>query len=1176
MAETRSLKSSDNKMASGVSSRIRKTADGKTLASDEAPTIIVKSKESSDLSHFLNAIFWNSCGDVPSVEPNLSLANLPEYIDNELAKASSNAQEEAPSGSGIINHSDTVQFSRSGNSGTIVTDSDRVGVASQSNFSTIRATSCLYSGRWMYEVVLGSKGIMQIGWCTRSCRFSQEEGVGDTRDSYAFDGNRVRKWNNRTPLRYGTPWLTGDVVGCTIDCDRGVIGFYLNGDYMGDAFINVRLGPGLAYFPAVSLSFSESVRANFGAVPFRYPIEGYNPLQPKPETACQHSSILMSYMSRIVPLFDHASNCYHMREKQVEEEKFVGVDLPFSILKQSDKASFMLIASCVMDILAPLLRVAYHVDSDLLPFLLKCLSDDEASIQNVLQLFWALMTSISQRPSSADIPLSLDCCLLTLDKTKLASFMYVKPPGENGLKHMIPDVWLGVANPTSNENDEEEEEIHDASLLCNEDDQEARSKYLQSCAELRERVEELERVQEAILQLCLTNDDGDAQDPRTTRYFFLIKLRTYLRENTQTSTRNFLCYEAPLPVSLCFFHRLIAVLRFSWDRHHANFPDYSVSATDAFVPCLKFHDASIYYFDIMRLGGLLSHLRKKFRGDALVQREISESSDTLLLTEEDRVEHNRKPYSDDPTTSAAMASCEEASSAHSLVEILDGVILLFNTAAYKQLSKMSALRHQAEEFATALMETQKKLNDCPPDLPEVKAELEQAKQVFKAKATEQARHMAWLVAVTYSEKKQRDVLWMLNAVLRTLFKASGSNYNNKYFEFVPDFYVEACINAYNSLRGYFHPTCPCSKMQGFSATREQCAKFLCLHFSDERIINAESKDSLIQSMACFVCYKMSMKALENIDLTYQNRFIRSLLVPYENRSWAQTNWILVRIWKLRIKDILNEDPVLTAKLMDTLLSQCNWAFSEFIGMVQELQSIAQRLADTFIDSRELKLCATCFDITVGLLRVIEMIVCLIPDIFVDWRRPDAELLLSRLYQSLAQILNRATSRTSTFEMAVYAAMPVVGILVQLLVKMKGKSLECATSALLVESGFQLTSLEFLLGQQQPGMAVAADDSSSAVKARKGPFSLMNYKEINPEELQQIHDLIEYIRSQQRNQCHASVIDDDDLCEICYAKQRDVSFQPCGHQSCRGCIQHYLMNKNECFFCKAQVESVKDL
>jgi hypothetical protein len=29
-----------------------------------------------------------------------------------------------------------------------------------------------------------------------------------------------------------------------------------------------------------------------------------------------------------------------------------------------------------------------------------------------------------------------------------------------------------------------------------------------------------------------------------------------------------------------------------------------------------------------------------------------------------------------------------------------------------------------------------------------------------------------------------------------------------------------------------------------------------------------------------------------------------------------------------------------------------------------------------------------------------------------------------------------------------------------------------------------------------------------------------------------------------------VIDDEDLCEICYAKKKDVSFHPCRHQSCR--------------------------
>ena len=26
--------------------------------------------------------------------------------------------------------------------------------------------------------------------------------------------------------------------------------------------------------------------------------------------------------------------------------------------------------------------------------------------------------------------------------------------------------------------------------------------------------------------------------------------------------------------------------------------------------------------------------------------------------------------------------------------------------------------------------------------------------------------------------------------------------------------------------------------------------------------------------------------------------VKSLLAPYENRAWAQTNWILARLWKV--------------------------------------------------------------------------------------------------------------------------------------------------------------------------------------------------------------------------------------------------------------------------------------
>jgi Kip1 ubiquitination-promoting complex protein 1 len=66
-------------------------------------------------------------------------------------------------------------------------------------------------------------------------------------------------------------WATGDVIGCAIDMDNGTITYYRNGKSLGVAFDNVRVhGPGLAYFPALSLSYVEVVMLNFGGLPFRY------------------------------------------------------------------------------------------------------------------------------------------------------------------------------------------------------------------------------------------------------------------------------------------------------------------------------------------------------------------------------------------------------------------------------------------------------------------------------------------------------------------------------------------------------------------------------------------------------------------------------------------------------------------------------------------------------------------------------------------------------------------------------------------------------------------------------------------------------------------------------------------------------------------------------------------
>lgn len=63
--------------------------------------------------------------------------------------------------------------------GLFIVSPDRLGVISQSNFSTVRANAGVYKGKWIYEVQLGSKGVMQLGWSTADCKFNQESGVGE-------------------------------------------------------------------------------------------------------------------------------------------------------------------------------------------------------------------------------------------------------------------------------------------------------------------------------------------------------------------------------------------------------------------------------------------------------------------------------------------------------------------------------------------------------------------------------------------------------------------------------------------------------------------------------------------------------------------------------------------------------------------------------------------------------------------------------------------------------------------------------------------------------------------------------------------------------------------------------------------------------------------------------------
>lgn len=82
--------------------------------------------------------------------------------------------------------SPNVQFDLTSLVGQITIDRSTNTLMSNSGFSTVKANCFLYSGKFQYEVLLLTKGIMQIGWANTNsagptCDFTIEKGVGDSK-----------------------------------------------------------------------------------------------------------------------------------------------------------------------------------------------------------------------------------------------------------------------------------------------------------------------------------------------------------------------------------------------------------------------------------------------------------------------------------------------------------------------------------------------------------------------------------------------------------------------------------------------------------------------------------------------------------------------------------------------------------------------------------------------------------------------------------------------------------------------------------------------------------------------------------------------------------------------------------------------------------------------------------
>ncbi|XP_059679226.1 E3 ubiquitin-protein ligase RNF123 [Gavia stellata] len=1266
------------------------------------------------LNDYLHRIFTNADGNQPAAayRKHLTFQNLQEHLDRLLAEENGSEDSRDQVAEGRLGPSTVVLDHTSGFEGLLLVDDDLLGVIGHSNFGSIRATTCVYKGKWIYEVLISSQGLMQIGWCTLNCRFNQEEGVGDTPDSYAYDGNRVRKWNVTT-TNYGKSWAAGDIVSCLIDLDEGTIAFCLNGISLGTAFDNITRGAGMAYFPAISLSFKESVAFNFGSRPLRYPVEGYRPLQDPPIADLVKARKLLGYLKNVIHI-----------GIDVTEGKLVEKDT--SMWQLQGEPTVLITLAHIFNYFSPFMCKVYLVEDVLMTFLLSILEQGGAVeahplIQQLLDLMWLLMEEYEVHeclkqllmsllrayrfsPIIPDLGLQIHYLRLTIavlkheksrkyllsnvlfDVLRSVVFFYIKSPlrvEEAGLQELIPTTWW--PNRFTKEG-KESKEVKEESA----EERLRRRAYERGCQRLKKRIEVVEGLQVQILKLLLNNKDRGGGE--ASRYIFLNKFRKFLQENA--SNRGNLTVLCPPEYMVCFLHRLITALRFFWDGHKTKTPA-ALSSEEAYVPPQLFYNGKVDYFDLQRLGGLLSHLKKTLKDDLAAKANVLiDPAELQAVTMDDLDEDEESATSAAQRPSAALAiggalarpgwlssptlgranrflstaavslmnprrplgalekikvrtlsveqrTEEDIEGSHgneglllgrppeepdqpitenSLLEVLDGIVMMYNLSVHQQLGKMVGVSDDVNEYAMALKDTEEKISRCPKRRRDIHEELLKSQKVFSEKLNHLSRRLAWINVTIYSKEKMQDIYWLLQVCIRTI---EHGDRTGSLFAFMPEFYLSVAMNSYSALKNYFSPVNSMEELPGYEETLMRLAAILAKHFADSRIVGTDIRDSLMQALASYVCYPHSLRAVERIPEEQRISMMKNLLAPYEQRPWAQTNWILVRLWRgcgfgyrytrlphlLKTKpedaslpslqkpcpstllqrhmaDLLRSDRDLAPSFLNSVLNQLNWAFSEFIGMIQEIQQAAERLERNFVDSRQLKVCATCFDLSVSLLRVLEMTVTLAPEIFLDWNRPSSELLLRRLAQLLNQVLNRVTAERNLFDRVVNLRLPglesvdhypilvaVTGILVRLLSRGPAdSSRRRATAVLLADPCFQLRSIQYLLGHAEPSALAAAAPATD-----KRHFSLHTYTEyISAEELAKVDKMLSHL-SEESKQAAATTLptSEEDLCPICYAHPISAIFRPCSHKSCKACINQHLMNNKDCFFCKATITGVDD-
>lgn len=327
--------------------------------------------------------------------------------------------------------------------------------------------------------------------------------------------------------------------------DKGTIEYYRNGIALGLAFEDIERGPGLSLFPAVSLAFNDSLTANFGGSPFRYPVPGYKPLQAPPIKMLHQADSLLEYLVNISRLT--SSN---QKTSEVPKSGEISID-----------AFILLIANNLVERIIPHLLNSFIVEEKVVKIIknlcvLKSTSsaliqpgESGSTLEAFLSLLWTNMEDTEVRVflkrllnylSNAfkETPTDLEyenqrkivvilTCLCNhvqtrkyflenkfFKKNSLPLFLYIKPPDETTLELLLPDdsIWTeGLGGD--------------------------KRVYLEACEKLKSYTSILYFLQKKLVMTLLNNTDGTEDSP-SSRKIFMDRFRRFTLDNVAVSLFN--------------------------------------------------------------------------------------------------------------------------------------------------------------------------------------------------------------------------------------------------------------------------------------------------------------------------------------------------------------------------------------------------------------------------------------------------------------------------------------------------------------------------------------------------------------------------------------------------------------------------------------------------------------